>query len=304
MSSSAADRQWWLEWLGVTPDRPARARWYDVDELADGMTCRRLDLEVPGATLQCALVEPAGSGPRPVVVIPFYDTGVVIGRPDPDGWQPSNPDLARYAYAQHLAERGMAALAVPWWFEVVTTDKVRNRTLDQRYAPAVATHRASSAGTGLGRAVADLMLAVDAVADLPSIDPERIGVFGHSLGGKLALHLAALDPRVRAGVAHEPGLGLANSNWDAPWYLDGRTPDDRDHDQLLELIAPRPFLLIGGGSADGEHTRPLVRTPNVDFVLHDAGHTPTWAVLQQSYGWLDARLVDPDAVRSLDSLRP
>jgi hypothetical protein len=44
------------------------------------------------------------------------------------------------------------------------------------------------------------------------------------------------------------------SNWDAVWYLGPRAHEPgfaRDHHELLALMAPRSFLLLAGGSADG-----------------------------------------------------
>src|SRR5690625_6759871 len=87
--------------------------------------------------------------------------------------------------------------------------------------------------TGLGRSIGDLMLAVSALQDSGLTGEDRLAVFGHSLGGKLAMHLAALDPRLDAGAAHEPGLGFAHSNWTDPWYLDGALPEgDRKSTRL------------------------------------------------------------------------
>ncbi|MGC4892626.1 acetylxylan esterase [Micromonospora sp. DT31] len=56
------------------------------------------------------------------------------------------------------------------------------------------------------RFLTDAVRAVDAVGDLPGVDPDRIAVLGHSQGGAAALAAAALAPRVRAAVAHVPFL--------------------------------------------------------------------------------------------------
>ena len=39
--------------------------------------------------------------------------------------------------------------------------------------------------------------AVDLLASLPEVDPRRIGVIGHSLGGHNSLFVAAFDPRIK-----------------------------------------------------------------------------------------------------------
>jgi dienelactone hydrolase len=259
-----------------------------------------LSVDSAGTTLRCALLRPRDHDGDAVVVVPFYDINVTIGRPEAALWRAGDPDLERRAFAWHLARRGVAALAVPWWFEYVLPEH-RSGDLNERYASSVALHRATSTSTGLGRAVADLERAIDALLGLPWV--RKVAVFGHSLGGKLALLLAALDTRVCAGVAHEPGLGFAHSNWADPWYLDGHVPSDRDLDDLLGTVAPRPFLLVGGGDADGEHNRHLVEAARrhyaalhapdaLEFVVHEAGHTPPPSVLSQCYEWLEHRLTE------------
>lgn len=56
----------------------------------------------------------------------------------------------------------------------------------------------------------DAHSALDALVDQPSVSPEHIGVYGHSLGGPVALAVASGDPRVRAVAAvSSPGTGLA-----------------------------------------------------------------------------------------------
>ncbi len=43
----------------------------------------------------------------------------------------------------------------------------------------------------------------------PEVDPERIGVMGHSMGGKLTVDVAGIDPRVKAAVPSCGGSGSA-----------------------------------------------------------------------------------------------
>ena len=59
----------------------------------------------------------------------------------------------------------------------------------------------------------------------------------------------------------EGGIGLSFSNWDAEWYLGKqihRPGFHHDHHELLALVAPRAFLLIGGESADGAQSWPYM----------------------------------------------
>lgn len=51
----------------------------------------------------------------------------------------------------------------------------------------------------------------------PGVDPGRIGVFGHSMGGKLTTNLAGIDPRVKAAVPSCGGSGdILESQSDLP----------------------------------------------------------------------------------------
>jgi hypothetical protein len=115
--------------------------------------------------------------------------------------------------------------------------------------------------TGMAKMLYDATRAVDLLASMEDVDARRIGAIGHSLGAKEVLYLAAFDERIRAAVSSEGGIGLTYSNWDAPWYLgpSSHLPDfGLDHGQVLALIAPRAFLLIGGDSADGDRSWPYI----------------------------------------------
>ncbi len=128
--------------------------------------------------------------------------------------------------------------------------------------------------TGMGRMLWDGSRAIDILRTHPCVDRDRIGVVGHSLGAKEVLYVAAFDERVGAAVFSEGGIGLHFSNWDAPWYLGPQVKAsgfEHDHDELLALIAPRPFLLIGGNSADGEKSRPYVERARAIYALYGAG---------------------------------
>lgn len=296
ISEAATDRRWWIDWLGADPD-PDGSLTVIAERPVGDRTGHVLRLHSFGDDLDCLLVRP-GDGPRPLVIMPFYEVEPLFGLV---GRRPAAPpDQPSRAFGSALLAYGLAVLAVPWWFEVNAADDAP-LDLAGRYGPPAARHAERLPSTGLGRSVADLCLLVDRLTEagaadrlgLADVDPGRLGVFGHSLGGKLALHLAALDERIGATVAHEPGLGLDHSNWDAPWYHGDRRPD-RDHDQLLALAAPRPFLLVGGGDSDGpanlplaERARPAWPEPyGLSTLLHDRGHPAPAHVVAGCGRWL------------------
>jgi len=53
----------------------------------------------------------------------------------------------------------------------------------------------------LGRMVEDVRAAVDALQKDARIDPDKIYLFGYGVGGMVALHAAALDPRIKGVVS-------------------------------------------------------------------------------------------------------
>ena len=171
-----------------------------------------------------------------------------------------------------------------------------------RYDDAVAWLRRRHPGvTGMAKMLFDAVRAVDVLASQPDVDRHRIGAIGHSLGAKEALYLAAFDERVRATVSSEGGIGLADSNWDAPWYLGEaiRRPGFAlEQAQVLALAAPCAFLLIGGDSADGDASWPSIDAVRpvwsllgaadaVGLFNHRQGHAFPEIAQARAYEWLD-----------------
>jgi dienelactone hydrolase len=158
--------------------------------------------------------------------------------------------------------------------------------------------------TGMAKMLFDARRAVDLLESLESVDRDRIGAVGHSLGAKEALYLAAFDERIRAAVSCEGGLGFRSTNWDAPWYLGPAIRDENfplNHHQLLGLIAPRPFLVIGGesgpGAADGDRSWVLLNaampvwklygTPQrLALLNHRQGHSIPESAFERMAEWL------------------
>jgi dienelactone hydrolase len=155
--------------------------------------------------------------------------------------------------------------------------------------------------TGMAKMLFDAQLAVDILAALPDVDRNRIGCIGHSLGAKEALYLAAFDRRITAVVSSEGGIGTKMSNWDADWYLGDIVNQPafvREHHELLALVAPRPFLLVGGDSADGTASWPWLAAalpvyslhgepPRLGLLNHKRGHTLPPDVEPRLLEWLE-----------------
>ena len=114
----------------------------------------------------------------------------------------------------------------------------------------------------MGRMVADVRWAVDALTELELIDPQRIYVAGYSLGGAVGLYSAALDERI-AGVISVCGFTPMRSNKPGKTaegiyeysHLHGLLPrlgffaqnEERipyDFNEILAAVAPRPLLIV------------------------------------------------------------
>jgi len=107
---------------------------------------------------------------------------------------------------------------------------------------------------------------------------------------------------LKAAVSSEGGIGTRFSNWDAPWYLGEQIRRDtftREHHELLALVAPRPFLLLGGNSADGDRSWPFIEaalpvyklyegTPRLGLFNHNQGHSVPPEAERRIDEWFDA----------------
>jgi len=263
----------------------------------DGFTRRHVRLKVaPDRTTDGYLLVPDGTGPFPAMLVVFYEPESAIGQ----GKRPGRLD-----FADALARRGVAALSIG--FDPGGIDPARSGIELQPLS-----YLAYVAANGY-----------NALASLPEIDPARVGVMGHSYGGKWAMFASCLYEKFACGVWSDPGVvfdeARSNVNYWEPWYLGwepGRTrkrglitPEsprtgaykrlvESGHDlhELHTLMAPRPFLVSGGSEDPPERWRALNHTVAVDTLLgHEdrvamtnrPGHSPTDESNEQIYRFLD-----------------
>lgn len=151
---------------------------------------------------------------------------------------------------------------------------------------------------GTGKLISDTILLVDALIEDDRIDSDRIGIAGHSLGGKMAFYAGCLDERIKVIVASDFGLGWDQTNWNSPWYwgekLEIIKKEGFENAQLLSLCAPKPFCLIAG-EADNEDSNQMLlnvagyedHPENIFFVNHKSGHRPPKYAAAAGYGFLD-----------------
>jgi dienelactone hydrolase len=248
-----------------------------------------LDLEVePGWPARTLVMQPVRrtAAPLPVVIVPFYDVDSPAG--ENLGGHRSGGGVR--AFARLAVQRGFMAVAVRWYGEGDAEG------YDESVAQLTKRHPGM---TGLAKWITDAQRLVDYLASRPDVDPQRIGIIGHSLGGKMALYAAAFEPRIKVVVSSEPGMALGFTNYEAFWYLGKQRPADRDQQELLTLIAPRPFLLIAGESSDGEKSWPFLAAaqpvyPNPQYLgmfNHKTGHSPTPEAVEHGMDWLERFLM-------------
>jgi formylglycine-generating enzyme required for sulfatase activity len=228
------------------------------------------------------------SRPLPVIIVPFYDVDTAAGKSM--GGRRTTP-LGTRAYGHLAVQHGFAAVAIRWFGESYgenSSEVVAN--LKTRH-PRV---------TGIGKWVWDSQRLLDYMETRPEFDMKRVGMIGHSLGGKMTLYATAMDYRVSAAVSSEPGIGLTFSNYDDFWYLGEeirKLEKGTDHHELLGLIAPRPFLLIGGDSADNDKSWHYINSARrvyslfnlpqqIGYVNHRKGHSPTPESIHLAMEWL------------------
>lgn len=155
------------------------------------------------------------------------------------------------AYAKELAKRGYVVIA-PDYPSFGALKNYNFKT--DRYASATI------------KGVFDNMRCVDLLAARPDVDPERIGVIGHSLGGHNAMFVAAFDPRLKV-VVSSCGWTLMDDYFNGdtaaakkqggklwPWAQQRYMPLFRtkyhldpdkipfDFDEVIAAIAPRAFF--------------------------------------------------------------
>ncbi len=129
---------------------------------------------------------------------------------------------------------------------------------------------------------------VDLLAAHPVVDPDRIGVIGHSLGGHNAIFLALFDARVRTIVSScgwdpfRTYQGGDLNGWSSPRYMPriqtryngdpSRVPFE--FDELIAALAPRPFFSsspLEDDNFDAAGVRVAIREARRVYDLFEAG---------------------------------
>lgn len=261
----------------------------------DNFTQYQVKVETaPSWTSSGYLLVPDGMGPFPAMLVVYYEPETSVGLND--------KTLRDFGY--QLAKRGFVTLSIgsPPATYYPTPDTCRLQPLSFHAYVAANCHTA--------------------LASLPQVDPRRIGVIGHSYGGKWAMFASCLYDKFACGVWSDGGIVFdetrGNVNYWEPWYL-GFQPGferkkgipsparprtgpykemiaaGRDLHELHALMAPRPFL-VSGGAEDHPGRWPalnhaivvnaLLGHTNKVAMTHRQGHSPTEESNEQAYAFL------------------
>ncbi len=289
----------WHGLMGPWPERLKKPKVEVLEEERRGnVTQKHVRIEIaPGKTTKDAyLLIPDGKGPFPGVVVVYYDALTGIGR--------GKSTLRDFAW--QLANRGFVALSLGSSPETYYPDKKACRLQPLSFH----AYEAATCHTIL--------------SNLKQVDPERIGIVGHSYGGKWAMFASCLYDKFTCAAWSDGGVVFdekrSNVNYWERWYLGFEPgqpdrkpgiPSDKNprtgaykkmveggHDlhELHALMAPRPFL-VSGGAEDRPHrwkalnhaiaVNKLLGYENRVAMTNRKTHSPTEESNEQIYAFFE-----------------
>jgi len=206
--------------MGPWPPLVERPRVEVVNETQrDGITQQQLRIQVAlgDEMVDALLLLPKfpAPGKHPAVLVVYYDaeTGAGLGAPFRD-------------YAWQLAKRGFVTLSMGKPNDHIDFTKT-NKSHGEQYLGPVGKPVRVQPLSALAYAAAN---AHTVLAQRPDVDPQRIGIVGHSFGGKWAMFASCLYDKFACAVWSDPGIvfderdrrkqnpsGSVNY-WDV-WYL-------------------------------------------------------------------------------------
>jgi dienelactone hydrolase len=254
-----------------TEKPPLEAQTHGGDEDCGSYVRRKVSIQVQGGDrMPCWLLVPkdlqVSSQRRVPAIVCFYGTTSGAGKDVTAGLSgraPGTPPVRNLSFAIDMAEAGFVALAPDYLRDgerIIPGRRPYDTTDFYKEFPDWSIH---------GKDVWDTMRAIDYLETLPFVDPEKIGMTGHSYGGHSTIFAAALEPRIKVAVSNGPvsdflhhgmhwavpkGGGASQSLPEMrPYVLDHTLPIPVTFYDFTSLIAPRPLLV---GQAVGER-RPM-----------------------------------------------
>ncbi|MEX0882515.1 MAG: hypothetical protein WDZ72_03485, partial [Cyclobacteriaceae bacterium] len=156
---------------------------------------------VPGQFTEGYLLLPYHAKNAPAVVTVYYEPETAIGK-----------GREQRDFALQLANRGFVTLSLG------TTETTENETYSIYYP-----HIDSASVEPLSMLAYAAANAWYLLAEMPEVDQEKIGIVGHSYGGKWAMFASCLFENFSAAAWSDPGIMFDKSrpsiNYWEPWYL-------------------------------------------------------------------------------------
>lgn len=243
--SVAANREHWRAMLGIWPTAeeqvPLAPERHVVAERADHTVYAVTFGTLPGVRSFAHLLVPKRlEAPRPAVICQ-HGMG---GTPHSIAGLVAEEDVY-HRFGQRLAERGYVVLAPHCINFIDWRNRLHNKAL-------------LVGRTLMGLEIWREMRAVDLLETLSEVDSERIGFYGLSQGGKMALWFPPLEPRIRATIVsafynertkkqlvasphYRPFINTEEQSYFEPDFL----TEFSDYD-LGSLICPRPIMIEHG----------------------------------------------------------
>jgi dienelactone hydrolase len=293
-------------YLGKMPKDPTELQTKVIDEFDHpGYVRKRINYFVDEWTRVSAwLFEPDEMDDKPAIICCHSRNR--IGKDEPAGANEGDPALA---FAKHYAEMGYVTLAP----DCLTAGE---RIYSKSEAFETKTfYKENPKWSLLGKMLFDHIRAVDVLSDFKGVDPFRIGVLGHGLGGTNAMLLGAFDERIRAVVASCAFTLLETDENPSRWVEDEGcvlipklkkdVADGKfgfDWDQILAMIAPNPTLIISASNDEvlgsSKSCEQAVKNAQVVYgklgakmamesFSHKDGHTVTWESQVAADEWMD-----------------
>lgn len=268
-------RDRWMEMMGQWPPiiDDQQFEFLESDKVEDFTRHKVRFKWTPNEYTDGYLLVPDKKGKKPAVITVFYEPETAAGI----GGKPNRD------FAYQLTKRGFITLSLG------TTQTTNDRTYSIYYPD-----RENAQIQPLSALAYAAANAFEVLTRVDEVDKGRIGIVGHSYGGKWAMFASCLYDKFAAAAWIDPGIVFdetkgANVNYWEPWYLGYYPPpwentwdktgengkglypklrkEGYDLHELHALMAPRAFLVSGGSSDPVERWIPLNHTIAVNKLL-------------------------------------
>lgn len=255
----------------------------------------------PGTTQRVLKVYPKNlTGKAPAVVVPFYFPEAMVGFELGTG--EVLPRYEKIAMMADLARRGYVSISADSYHLTYIKSDMDRGNFKRWSVAGSQLVKDWPEWTGMGKLVADTRLLIDLLEEDPKVDAKRIGITGHSLGGKMAFYTGCVDKRIKVMMLSDFGFLWDQSNWEKVWYWGGKLAELKDkgmdHVSLLGLCGGKPVMLIAGKYDNDDSEEAMRRAKGykgkkqdrIVVLNHATGHRPPTEALEAGYVFLDKYL--------------